>query len=1041
MRAGARLGRGQRHVEFGLGARLKPDLLLHRIGGDRAGRLDSQRVAAAGALDIVEREVEPRGIADGEEARQRGGHRHRVAHDDVGRGLADLAGAPCHRHHPDSAVEGRDVEVDANGAVRADLDHAGIARQRRLGGRAAGEFRRRHVAAGADGALGRRHAVDQEAVEVAHLGCELALAENVTGGVRALVARQIEDADVNRRQRDVCLLARREIADGDRDRQALARPHQLRHVELDGERVGVAVDGEPGEPQRAAGHQFRLGVHRPVGQRDDIGAGAPVGRNRQRHGGAGALDLHHPHVGHAVADDGQRGGAGEARVELHRHGVAGTVARLVERHRQQVRSLGGGIAAPADIEGEAGLGRVAAVRLDVEPVVAEANRRGDARGRLSGGVELAVGDALGLLHRLIFEAAILAEPLIARLDARQRPADALARGAAAVRHRRDHVEIGDGAVTEAVLGKQRLDADDGAGRAHRQRDAAGHRAAAVLRHAQRDLGLQRPAHIGLRQLGHHGGATAGVGYRVGFDVGTHGVEALVLQADGVALKARQHTARRRLQHDLAGDAEVGARRAVEILHRDADLGRLAGLQRGLLGLQRHLQPLGQVVLDQESGLADRSALGVGIGRDPPGAVRHAGQQRHRQRAAAKALVLHRDAAIFHAVRPLHHQGQRHALGGGALGVAQHGGDEHRLAGAVDAALGIDEGIQGPRRIAALDAAVGEVERALIEVEEGVVALGVGRGDEARRQPALSFGKAGGEAGEAALVGGDCGEHLVVLGDQLDLDAGHRLGTGQGSHQHLDATRAAEGRQAEVGHHEPLRRQRLVIIVVVLGGLAGVGPGRHHIDAGFQLADRLQHREGGGDVLVELGGEVERAGPHLGAALVLDGAQLIGFELGEEIAAVQRRDQIAVADAADGDLRPRRIDRHQRDAGLAGARQDVALAGEAHLGGAVAHIDLVVGGLEQALADGGGQALAQHDVVALAMLDAVQAQLLARRGDRRVGDTGHHHEGARSRAPPAPRRTGSRSAARRRRRKRCSRAPGSHARRAAPHRRRGCRRSR
>ena len=67
-----------------------------------------------------------------------------------------------------------------------------------------------------------------------------------------------------------------------------------------------------------------------------------------------------------------------------------------------------------------------------------------------------------------------------------------------------------------------------------------------------------------------------------------------------------------------------------------------------------------------------------------------------------------------------------------------------------------------------------------------------------------------------------------------------------------------------------------------------------------------------------------------------------------------------------------------------ARQDVVLAGEAHLGGAVADIDLVVGRLQQALADTRGQALPQHDGVALAVLKAVDAELLLLHGDGGVG---------------------------------------------------------
>ena len=58
-------------------------------------------------------------------------------------------------------------------------------------------------------------------------------------------------------------------------------------------------------------------------------------------------------------------------------------------------------------------------------------------------------------------------------------------------------------------------------------------------------------------------------------------------------------------------------------------------------------------------------------------------------APAKTLVLDLRAAILDAVRPLDDEGQRQAADRGALGVAQERRHEHRLAGAIDAALGED----------------------------------------------------------------------------------------------------------------------------------------------------------------------------------------------------------------------------------------------------------------------------------------------------------------------------------------------------------------
>ena len=88
----------------------------------------------------------------------------------------------------------------------------------------------------------------------------------------------------------------------------------------------------------------------------------------------------------------------------------------------------------------------------------------------------------------------------------------------------------------------------------------------------------------------------------------------------------------------------------------------------------------------------------------------------------------------------------------------------------------------------------------------------------------------------------------------------------------------------------------------------------------------------------------------------------------------------------------RVDGDERRALLALARQHIGPAGEMGLRRAVAHVDLVVGGFQQGLADRRGQALAQHDRVALAVLQALDADLLVLVRDRRVRGAGHRHIG-------------------------------------------------
>ena len=100
-----------------------------------------------------------------------------------------------------------------------------------------------------------------------------------------------------------------------------------------------------------------------------------------------------------------------------------------------------------------------------------------------------------------------------------------------------------------------------------------------------------------------------------------------------------------------------------------------------------------------------------------------------------------------------------------------------------------------------------------------------------------------------------------------------------------------------------------------------------------------------------------------------------------------RHQVAVADAIDIDGDLRRVDRGQRRAELAQSWQDIGAAGEMRLRRTVLHIDLVVGVLLQVLADCRGQAFTDDDGVALAVFEALDADLALFVGDRRVGRAG------------------------------------------------------
>ena len=80
------------------------------------------------------------------------------------------------------------------------------------------------------------------------------------------------------------------------------------------------------------------------------------------------------------------------------------------------------------------------------------------------------------------------------------------------------------------------------------------------------------------------------------------------------------------------------------------------------------------------------------------------RERYRQRAAAEALVVHHEAGLLDAIRARDDQRRRHG-GGLAELIANERGDVDFVTAAIDAALGIDVGVDGAGRIAPLYATV------------------------------------------------------------------------------------------------------------------------------------------------------------------------------------------------------------------------------------------------------------------------------------------------------------------------------------------------
>ena len=150
---------------------------------------------------------------------------------------------------------------------------------------------------------------------------------------------------------------------------------------------------------------------------------------------------------------------------------------------------------------------------------------------------------------------------------------------------------------------------------------------------------------------------------------------------------------------------------------------------------------------------------------------------------------------------------------------------------------------------------------------------------------------------------------------------------------MDPVAALEGGEAEIGDDEPLRRLGLVAAILVLGRVGGAaGLGQHQVEARLQLADRLEHGEGGHRLAIGFGlRRIEATLPDPLALLVGDGLRRRSAELAQEFFRAQRRQQAAIADAQNLDVELGRVHRDQRHARLPGPGQDVVAPGEAHLG--------------------------------------------------------------------------------------------------------------
>ena len=278
-----------------------------------------------------------------------------------------------------------------------------------------------------------------------------------------------------------------------------------------------------------------------------------------------------------------------------------------------------------------------------------------------------------------------------------------------------------------------------------------------------------------------------------------------------------------------------------------------------------------------------------------------------------------------AVGPQDLDGQGHAGDGRRPGVAQQGRELNRLAGPVDAAIAVEEGVDLAGQVPAGDAARAEIEGRAGQGQEVEIAAPAPGRQVGRLVAAATAEQSGREAGHAPGVGPGGGEHGVVAGDQLQADAGQGLRRFQRAREDAQPVAALQGHQAQVRDQQPLGRQALPAAVLLL--LLGRARDQHveAFAAGIQRFLQGDLRDDLG-VLFRL--DPDAAFPDQGAQGGLD---LVGAVAGKILAHQVRQqgpDQAPLVDVVEPEADLVDVHRLERQPLAARLRQDVALAGEA-----------------------------------------------------------------------------------------------------------------
>ena len=569
------------------------------LAGDaqrRAGfKLHLHLLRAAGKVCQIQRN---RGaVAGGNKTRHRQLGHQRRGHHHLGIGTGIAVGRAGHGHQAQRAVEVGQRQLDGGFALRVERDRAteqinqphffrqalgvafaGIATKPLLG-------------------LVAVHLLDQLAIKIQQVGTVAMFAEEKVARVGRGVARDVEDADINRRQRHDGLTALEGLA------RRVGEPDLDRHFLL-GHGLGRGADGELELARLARQRQMHQAQRPRRGDALALAAGAKGGHcnvqvvpvpgrvYRDLDGGAAGYHLHALLVQHAVALDGDQRLAVVRRGDGQAGFVAGLERCAFEFEADAIRAVThviGILRAPAGVEAVAcrlPRGRV----QQLQPVAAIGHGKCNLAARRKRKAARLHQLFLGVVAAVPAAAVVIA-PIPLPLFTHQTQLQRRGGGKLAVASHPRQLELGQAALLRHVSLKQGPQADQHRSGPPTALDGAHHRAAA--RFEQAEAGAQLHGRLALGQLQRHADFCLAIFVQAGL------TEVLPL-AGAVVIKVAENKARPALRQRQAlpfnrhaGEQSIAPRRrTVKViafgLHRQC----AAALQRCLGRFEVQLHAFG-----------------------------------------------------------------------------------------------------------------------------------------------------------------------------------------------------------------------------------------------------------------------------------------------------------------------------------------------------------------------------------------------------------------------------------------------------------------